>query len=776
MRALGLMPRIASPACAVAIAALTPGTLLAADQAALINATVTVDAGRVLRTMDPQRLGGTNVAMWYFPSSYDSPVVQKWMGELRARYIRMPGGSWSNVVYWNGNGVRGADGNVDTAKIGPDGYPAVDYSSYAPSFLADPKTLHPASGGWHGHVDVKKQHEFIKAIPGSEAMACPNAGTGRAVDAMEWVKWANKKMGYDVRYWEIGNELGGSWEAGTELPFGKGPLTAEMYTQRYNDMAGAMRKVDPTIKIGGCPFVAETLRDGGTNVDFVSIHTYPGSTTLTETQMFGDVGKMVAREVGQVKGWIHRYQPLREKQIEIAYSEWNLAGGINNSQLFSGLWSSIFLGEMARNDVAIATQWDCFSDLLFDNDDRFARKPEFYALSLWNNYMGNRLIPATSDSQDVYTFASRSDDAVSVMLINTDRDREANVNLHLSDFSPAPSGELATVSSREYYYDPLARKLQWSTGPHFEKVRTGTAFGLRLSPFSMTYLRIPSKAKPGLTSMARKALASSLPATGKPELRFVLPAEMYAGDQIRGELIALSSGSRLPYQGHLGPATLGSIDHVSFDRTQVRLSESVGHFFMTPSVPGQLTLSAQVGDVKATHRILVKPSTPRPVIFWDFLNPRVTDQDAFSSSFSLSEDLTQRANRAVARVSFPELGIVPDEKRHEALKVAKLPDDKKLNKENIRGVIFDLRTPADFACEDPNANILVVMQSSANWWMKLGTVSLSEAKQWRTYQFDVKDPDYIKAMPSALNIIFVLQATKPVKGSIYFDHVGFMVR
>jgi hypothetical protein len=41
---------------------------------------------------------------------------------------------------------------------------------------------------------------------------------------------------------------------------------------------------------------------------------------------------------------------------------------------------------------------------------------------------------------------------------------------------------------------------------------------------------------------------------------------------------------------------------------------------------------------------------------------------------------------------------------------------------------------------------------------------------------DVKTANYIKAMPAAINIIFVLQSTKPVKGSLYFDRIGFMVR
>ena len=215
-----MLNRMILAACAAAFASIYAAPVQAAADSP-IEATITVDAAQVLRTMDPQRLGGTNVAMWYYPSTYDGTL--KWMPELGARYIRMPGGSWANGVYWNGHGVRGADGKVDPTKVGPDGYPAVDYSDYEPSFLVDTKTLHPAKGDWHGHSDVKKQHEFIRSIPGAQAMVCPNAGTGRAVDAAEWVRWANKKMGYNVRFWEIGNELGGSWEAGTDMPLGKGP-------------------------------------------------------------------------------------------------------------------------------------------------------------------------------------------------------------------------------------------------------------------------------------------------------------------------------------------------------------------------------------------------------------------------------------------------------------------------------------------------------------------------------------------------------------------------
>ena len=59
--------------------------------------------------MDPRRLGSTNVATWYFASSYFAPDVQRLVADLHPRYVRIPGGSYANGTYWNGHGVRGAE-------------------------------------------------------------------------------------------------------------------------------------------------------------------------------------------------------------------------------------------------------------------------------------------------------------------------------------------------------------------------------------------------------------------------------------------------------------------------------------------------------------------------------------------------------------------------------------------------------------------------------------------------------------------------------------------
>ncbi|MGN6505362.1 MAG: GH39 family glycosyl hydrolase [Tepidisphaeraceae bacterium] len=770
------LPWISAHAAAVAQDNVARDPAPQAAPQADVPADVVVDAAHTLRTFDPRQLGGTNVAMWYYPSLFASPTVRQWMTDLHAGSIRMPGGSWSNVVYWNGNGVRRPDGTVDPTKVGPDGYPAVDYSAYAPSFLADPKTLHPASGGWHGHTDVKKIHEFIQAIPGTQAMACPNIGTGRPIDAAEWVRWANQKMGYDVHLWELGNELGGAWEAGTELPFDKGRLTASMYTQRYNDTANAMRAVDPSIKIGGGAFAEEMVRDCGKNVDFVSIHTYPGSVTQTDAQMFADIGPGLKQQVTQARGWIQKYQPQRASQIQIAYTEWNLGFSVSKSEMFSGLWAEIFLGELAKQGVDMAQQWDCFADMLDVSDaNAMARKPEYYALWLWNNYMGSRLISASKTQPGIYTYASRSDDAVTVMFVNTDASRSVKTHVRLDHFDPADIAEQATISSREYYWNPITQKPQWSTGPQIEKIAAGPRFEVELPPFSIRCIRVPSRSKPQLTPMAQEVLAAPAAPASAPALKVVMPSEIYVGDQLHADLIALAAGTDQPYRDDLADVALTVNGNARFSASSIRVDRAVWHFDLTANAPGDLTLTARSGASAVSQTLHVKPSIPRPIVFWDFGTPPVSDEKTFSSSYALTADSNERPNRNVARVDLNGQKAAGHDNAN-LLVVRELPPEAKLNKANIRGVIADVMVPKGFTTDDPNAHIMVVMQSSANWWMPLGTIPLKPGQDWKTYRFDITNPTYIKALPAALNIMFVLQSQKPVKGSVYFDKVGFMVR
>src|SRR5208282_3268863 len=71
-----------------------------------------------------------------------------------------------------------------------------------------------------------------------------NFGTGTPSEAASWVYYANTVKGYGIKYWQIGNETDGSWEAG-------GPMPAQDYVRRYIEFYTAMKAVDPTIIITG---------------------------------------------------------------------------------------------------------------------------------------------------------------------------------------------------------------------------------------------------------------------------------------------------------------------------------------------------------------------------------------------------------------------------------------------------------------------------------------------------------------------------------------------
>ncbi len=120
---------------------------------------------------------------------------------------------------------------------------------------ARPMRLNPA---WfhaeYNHVGTAEFMAFCKAV-GCEPMICVNAGDGTPEEAAQWVEYCNgdaakTAMGklraahgraepYRVRYWEIGNELYGSWQIGH--------CTPEEYAERYEKFFNAMRAVDPSI-------------------------------------------------------------------------------------------------------------------------------------------------------------------------------------------------------------------------------------------------------------------------------------------------------------------------------------------------------------------------------------------------------------------------------------------------------------------------------------------------------------------------------------------------
>ncbi|MEK7474715.1 MAG: hypothetical protein AAB152_03680 [Candidatus Coatesbacteria bacterium] len=764
---------------AVVAGALSPTPALAGDvKKASGTAIVEVFADRDIRTMDRRLLVGDNIAAWWGPERYEDKDVRAWTRELGPTLIRLPGGSWGDELWWNGNGVRKTPGNeLDMSRFSstpwsswsaPFGVWKVDYSAYAPGFKASHGNKFDK---WHGHTDVKYLHDWTAGV-GSEAFVIVNAGQGTPRDAAEWVRWA-AKSGYKVRYWEIGNELGGSWESGNQLPDGS-RLNGEIYSRRYEEFATAMKAVDPAIKVGCMDWMEDVLKRCGPLVDFLSIHTYPVNGAETTEELFAKTAT-VEREVSPVRELIRKYQPDRAGKIEIGYSEWNLHFPDTRGALMHALW----LGEMFRNGVAFSTHFQLFDTIL--QGAPTIRTPAWFAFWLWRHAMGDTLVESrVGNSGAVTAYATRTDEGLAVMLANRDDEKPTRVTVSLKGFEAGAEGEILTFSRREYLWLDRnhdapgwekPRTVEWSTGFGIRKVVVGgRSVTVALPPASLAVLRLP-RTKGTLAALGTPSLVE--PAAPAPRLEIWVPsATTYADTPVEGWVLAYNGAARTPWPGALADATLKITGPAKADRRTVRLAESAGRFLITASRPGTVGVEVRAAGQVARATLDFVASVPRPVVFWEFEDETPT---GVRSQWKLTSDPGIRPNQRVLRVELE--GDNPSaSKKRELVVIDRFPGREKLKKENIRGAFFDIRTGDVFRCTDPKVRVTVVMQSPKNWWMVLGSAPLTDAGKWKTVTVPLTKPEHVKAVSDTGTILILLEANQPVFGSIYIDRAGLLVR
>ena len=185
--------------------------------------------------------------------------------------------------------------------------------------------------------------EYIKLCRklGCEPYICTNAGTGSAEQMGNWLEYCNlSDMGrfareriangypapHHVRYWSIGNENWGRHEIGAK--------DADEWGTLVRESAKMMLRVDPTVQlsaasIGDLDWNLNLLREAGQYLDWISIHGYwdfspDGVTFESYDESILHTGEDITRDIDRVRAYLTAYG--LEKQIRIAYDEWNLKG------------------------------------------------------------------------------------------------------------------------------------------------------------------------------------------------------------------------------------------------------------------------------------------------------------------------------------------------------------------------------------------------------------------------------------------------------------------
>jgi hypothetical protein len=210
---------------------------------------LTVNAGQTVRTADA-RWFGMNAAIW--DQNLDSPSTLNALSNMGIRALRFPGGSDSDDYHWLTNRQNGANFTWTTSTAR---FIHLVTNANAQTMI----TLNYGTGytneaaAWVAYVNAATNSSVSLGTDstGFNWQTAGYWGSLRAAaplgvnDGKNYLR-ISRASPLGFKYWEIGNEVYGSWETDSNsLPHD--PYT---YALRARDYISLMKDVDPTIKVG----------------------------------------------------------------------------------------------------------------------------------------------------------------------------------------------------------------------------------------------------------------------------------------------------------------------------------------------------------------------------------------------------------------------------------------------------------------------------------------------------------------------------------------------
>jgi len=228
------------------------------------------------------------------------PEIIKLTKEANVTILRYPGGNFASQYHWK-------DG------IGP---------------IEDrPIRLNRA---WNiAEYNYVGTDEFMKfcSLVGAEPLICINAGDGTPEEAAAWVGYCNGDLNttygklraengypepYNVKYWEIGNELYGRWQVGY--------CSAEEYAERYERFYKAMSKIDSDIKFIANGYDLDwdkvLVQRKGDILRSLSIHLLVGSGILKENVQIDEVYYGLIAYTYWLRGYLEKIRDEMSKKVK----------------------------------------------------------------------------------------------------------------------------------------------------------------------------------------------------------------------------------------------------------------------------------------------------------------------------------------------------------------------------------------------------------------------------------------------------------------------------
>ncbi|MFT3935427.1 MAG: alpha-L-arabinofuranosidase [Chitinophagaceae bacterium] len=434
--------------------------------------TVTVNTGNVITKIAPNYFGN-NSNLWCGQLNTQA-VLMNHLANYQPKIIRGPAGSVSDVFFFNAGNRAGVVNSPDSLLNGSGVKSAAGYwygkNSESWTFSID------------GYYDLLQKTNSIGLLTVNYGYArygtSANPVATAAHLAADWVRYDKGR----TKYWEIGNECFGDWEAGYRINTAANKdgqpeiVTGALYGKHFKVFADSMRKAaletGADIKIGAVLYDSDpqswntsTIKtwnagyfaEAGNAADYYSVHNYftPYMENSPASTIFASASTVPLTVKNYVKAGLTNAGLL---QKPIAMTEWNLfaSGSKQNVSNVAGIHSVLTLGQFLNNTYGAAVRWDLANG--WDNGDdhgffsmadepgvaQWNPRPAFYYMYYFQKTTGDRLLGSTVvGSTDIVSIAtSFSSGQKGVVLVNTGT-AEKTVEIKFDYFTPG---------SQFYYY------------------------------------------------------------------------------------------------------------------------------------------------------------------------------------------------------------------------------------------------------------------------------------------------------------------------------------
>ena len=390
-------------------------------------------------------------------------ALMKNINNLNMGVMRIPGGSLSDVYFWNRKGI----------------YENYVIKSYDPPINDVPPTIAPWIGkrvqdfeSWSMGID--QYYQMMQSL-GTTGIVTVNYGYARygtssnpvaqaAHLAADWVRHDNGRS----KFWEVGNEVYGSWEGGYEIDQTLNKdgqpkiITGDLYGKHaqvfIDSMKQAARQIGKEIYIGVvcleesgsgmANWNKEVIAQVGSKVDFYIIHSYftPYKVNSTPDVILNSPSKIAGYKTNLQTEMLAQNKPI----LPVFLSEWNIftEGSKQQVSFVDGMHASLVLGELIKNKFEMASRWDLANGWADGNDHglfsfgdepgiaKYAARPAFYYLYYFQKYFGDIMVDATSSNGNVMVYASQFSSGEAGIVIINKSDTGLIVEMSLKNFKP----------------------------------------------------------------------------------------------------------------------------------------------------------------------------------------------------------------------------------------------------------------------------------------------------------------------------------------------------